>query len=55
MNVEIINNCKEEEEKKQNILSKWFADKIKGYYIFVDPEYSNCAELAPWYAASAKK
>ena len=43
------------EEKKQSILSKWFAEKIKGYYIYVDPEYSNCAELGPWYAASAKK
>ena len=43
------------EEKKQNILSKWFADKIQGYYIYVDPEFANCSDLAPWLAASAKK
>lgn len=43
------------EEKKQNILSKWFAEKIEGYYIYVDPEYADCTQLAPWYAASAKK
>lgn len=43
------------EEKRQNILSKWFAEKINGYYIYVDPEFSNCDDLAPWLAASAKK
>lgn len=42
------------EEKKQNILSKWFNDKIKGYYIYVDPEFAGCDDLKPWLEASAK-
>lgn len=42
------------EEKKQNILSKWFKDKIKGYYIYVDPDFAGCADLEPWLEASAK-
>jgi peptidyl-prolyl cis-trans isomerase SurA len=43
------------EEKKQNILSSWFAEKIDSYFIYVDPDYGNCPELGPWIAASAKK
>ncbi|CAN5701271.1 peptidylprolyl isomerase [soil metagenome] len=43
------------EEKKQSILSKWFAEKLKGYYIYVDPEFGSCDDLAPWLAASAKR
>ncbi|MES2647369.1 MAG: peptidylprolyl isomerase [Bacteroidota bacterium] len=43
------------EEKKQNILSKWFSEKLKGYYIYVDPEFGNCDDLGPWLEASAKK
>ena len=42
------------EEKKQNILAKWFSDKIKGYYIYVDPDFANCSDLAPWLEASAR-
>jgi peptidyl-prolyl cis-trans isomerase SurA len=43
------------EEKKQNILSKWFSEKLKGYYIYVDPEFADCTDLGPWLEASAKK
>jgi len=43
------------EEKKQNILAKWFSEKLKGYYIYVDPEFGSCSDLAPWLAASAKR
>jgi peptidyl-prolyl cis-trans isomerase SurA len=42
------------EDKKQNILAKWFSDKIKGYYIYVDPDFAGCTELAPWLEASAR-
>ena len=41
-------------DKKQNILSKWFSEKIKGYYIFVDEEFAQCIELKPWLAVSVK-
>lgn len=43
------------EEKKQNILSNWFADKISTYYIYVDPKFSNCQTLKPWLDASAAR
>ena len=36
------------EEKKQNVLEKWFNDHIKNYYIYVDPEFSNCKQLDVW-------
>jgi peptidyl-prolyl cis-trans isomerase SurA len=42
------------EEKKQNILSKWFNDKVKGYYIYIDPEFASCDDLKLWIEASAK-
>lgn len=42
------------EEKKQNVMEKWFADKIKNYYIFVDTEFNNCESLTPWLRASAR-
>lgn len=40
------------EEKKQNILERWFDEKIQNYYIFVSPEYHNCAEVKAWVQAS---
>jgi peptidyl-prolyl cis-trans isomerase SurA len=43
------------EEKKQNILSKWFADKIETYYIYVDPKFGECSSLGPWLDASASR
>ncbi len=43
------------EEKKQNILSAWFADKIEGYYIYVDQEFNSCQSLKPWLDASASR
>ncbi|HMP92204.1 MAG TPA: peptidylprolyl isomerase, partial [Phnomibacter sp.] len=41
--------------KKDNILSKWFAEKIESYYVFLDPEYNSCEELKPWMEASVKR
>ncbi|HSR38847.1 MAG TPA: peptidylprolyl isomerase [Phnomibacter sp.] len=43
------------EEKKQNILSTWFSQKIGSYYIFLDPSYGTCEMLKPWMDASAKR
>ncbi|HSC54607.1 MAG TPA: peptidylprolyl isomerase [Phnomibacter sp.] len=43
------------EEKKQNILSNWFANKIDTYYIYVDPSFSSCTQLQPWLDASASR
>lgn len=43
------------EEKKQNILSSWFSQKIDSYYIYLDPSYSNCEMLKPWMDASVKR
>jgi peptidyl-prolyl cis-trans isomerase SurA len=43
------------EDKKQNILSTWFAQKIDSYYIYLDPAYGNCTELKPWMNASVKR
>ncbi|MDA3614024.1 peptidylprolyl isomerase [Polluticaenibacter yanchengensis] len=41
-------------EKKQNTLTKWFAERINTYYIFLDPSYSGCDDLGPWLKASVK-
>lgn len=43
------------EDKKQNILSTWFAQKIDSYYIYLDPAYGTCTELKPWMNASVKR
>lgn len=42
------------EEKKQNILESWFNEKVRNYYIYVDPEYTHYANLKLWVAASGK-
>jgi peptidyl-prolyl cis-trans isomerase SurA len=42
------------EEKKQNILERWFDEKIKNYFIFVDSQYNGCTTLKPWLAASER-
>lgn len=36
------------EEKKNNTLEKWFAEKIPTYYIKIDDEFKNCEELQKW-------
>ena len=36
------------EEKKGDALEKWFNEKISGYYIQVDKEYGDCAEMKKW-------
>ncbi len=36
------------EEKKQAALEKWFSDHIKNYFIFIDPQYTDCKQLDNW-------
>lgn len=36
------------EEKKQDALEKWFTDHIKNYFIYIDPQYTDCKQLANW-------
>jgi peptidyl-prolyl cis-trans isomerase SurA len=36
------------EEKKGEALEKWFNEKISGYYIQVDKDYGDCAEMKKW-------
>ena len=36
------------EEKKNDALEKWFNEKISGYYIQVDKDYGDCAEMKKW-------
>jgi peptidyl-prolyl cis-trans isomerase SurA len=40
------------EEKKETALENWFYDKIKTYYIKVDPEYQGCDVMQKWVEAS---
>ncbi|HUR12527.1 MAG TPA: peptidylprolyl isomerase [Flavitalea sp.] len=42
-----------QEEKKYMAMDKWLNSHISNYYIMIDPEAGNCAQLARW-AASAK-
>jgi peptidyl-prolyl cis-trans isomerase SurA len=36
------------EEKKSAVLEKWFGSKIPTFYIMIDGEYRNCANLSKW-------
>lgn len=40
------------EEKKQKTLERWFDEKIRNYYIFVDPSFAQCEDIKPWVDAS---
>jgi peptidyl-prolyl cis-trans isomerase SurA len=41
------------EEKKQQVLEKWFKDHVSGYYITVDKSYTGCANvIGDWINAS---
>lgn len=42
------------EEKKQNILERWFDEKIKNYFIYVDNQFGGCTTLKPWLEASER-
>jgi peptidyl-prolyl cis-trans isomerase SurA len=36
------------EEKKELALEKWFEQKTRGYYIYLDDEFRNCVSLQHW-------
>jgi peptidyl-prolyl cis-trans isomerase SurA len=41
------------EEKKSAALEKWFISKIPTFYVMIDGEYRNCANLSKWQVNSA--
>jgi peptidyl-prolyl cis-trans isomerase SurA len=43
------------EEKKIEVLDKWFAGKIPTYYIMIDDDFKNCSQIEKWVAGSKKK
>jgi peptidyl-prolyl cis-trans isomerase SurA len=43
------------EEKKNNVLEKWFSKKMPTYYINVSDEYKSCPELKKWLTTIATK
>ena len=40
------------EEKKEDVLEKWFNNKIKTYHIQVDDEFKDCKAMQKWIEAS---
>lgn len=40
------------EEKKSSALEKWFLTKIPTFYIMIDGDYRNCANLSKWQTAA---
>lgn len=36
------------EEKKMDVLQKWFETKISTYYIMIDEEFKNCKNMSKW-------
>jgi peptidyl-prolyl cis-trans isomerase SurA len=36
------------EQKKNKVLQTWFQARIATYYIMIDGDYRNCANLAKW-------
>ncbi len=37
------------EEKRQSVLEKWFKEHLPTYYITIDKEFINCADLLDWW------
>jgi peptidyl-prolyl cis-trans isomerase SurA len=40
-------------EKKNEVLQKWFMQKIPTYYVFIDGDYKDCANLGKWQKSAA--
>ncbi len=43
------------EIKKNQVLQRWFTDKIPGFYLMIDAEYSTCAPMQAWLQYAAVK
>lgn len=41
------------EEKKNDVLEKWFLKKVVNYYIQIDDEYKSCPEMKKWMTETA--
>ena len=41
------------DQKRSTVLEKWFMTKIPTFYIMIDPEYQNCANLNKWQVSSS--
>jgi len=41
------------DQKRSSVLEKWFMAKIPTFYIMIDPEYQNCANLSKWQVSSS--
>lgn len=42
------------EEKKMEVLKKWFAERIPTYYIFIDKQFNGCSNIADWQKVAAR-
>lgn len=43
------------EEKKNNVLERWFLEQMPKYYIRVDEEYRSCEQIKSWLNQAAQK
>ncbi len=43
------------EEKKMEVLKKWFSDRIPTYYITIDNEFAGCTNISEWQKVAAKQ
>ena len=42
------------EIKKQDVLEKWFVNKIPNYYLLIDSDYNQCSTISNWLQYAAK-
>ena len=42
------------EIKKQEVLDKWFLNKIPNYYVLIDSDYNNCSTISTWLQYATK-
>ena len=41
------------DQKKMQVLEKWFRDHIPTYYISIDKNYQGCSDIKPWWDAAS--
>lgn len=41
------------DQKRSQVLEKWFMAKIPTFYIMIDPEFQNCSNLTKWQVSSS--